>query len=545
MTSDSRIGLMAQLEEARKEIEYYRRLAREAGNIRLRETEELSNVIGDLRRTKQVLEQEKLRFLSLAEQAPYAMAMISPAGHFLYVNPKFEEMFGYDLSEIPMGRDWFRKAYPNEEYRHQVIAAWLEDHARSGSGEQRHRIFAVTCKDGREKIIHFRPVQFQTGEHLMTCEDITERTRAREALERSEANYRAVLDSMNDAVFVHDAETGAILDVNNKMSEMYGYTRREATCLTVEELSLGKPPYTQEETAQWITRAVEQGPQLFAWLARDKTGRLFWVEVNLKVAVIGGERRILAVVRDITDRKKAEEALRQSELRYRTLVEESFDGIFVQEGSRIVFANSKLCRMLGYEEGELEGKEHWEVYGPAYHDLTRERAQARMRGEQVPSRYEVKLQRKDGASFDGEISAKAVKLGEERGIQVWVRDISQRKRVEEALRESEERLRLAWDTSPEAFSISRLNDGVYVDVNRGYLDLTGYSREEVIGKSALDLPFWQNPADRQPLVSGLTQDGYVRDLETRIYRKDGELRTVLISGGLMMLHGEPHLLAIT
>lgn len=115
----------------------------------------------------------------------------------------------------------------------------------------------------------------------------------------------------------------------------------------------------------------------------------------------------------------------------------------------------------------------------------------------------------------------------------------------EAVRESEERLRLAWETSPDAFSISRLKDGVYVDVNKGYSDLTGYSRDEVIGASALDLPIWCDPADREPLVSGLTEKQYVRNLKTKFRLKNGEIRPVLISAGLMMLGGEPHLLALT
>lgn len=131
------------------------------------------------------------------------------------------------------------------------------------------------------------------------------------------------------------------------------------------------------------------------------------------------------------ERRRAEEALRQSEERYRTLVEESFDGIFIQKGSKIIFANQRLYEMLGYEKGKIEGMDHWLVYHPDYRDLTRKRAQARMQGEAVPPQYEVKLQRKDGSSFDGEVRAKTVMFGNEPGVQVWVRDITEHKRSEE------------------------------------------------------------------------------------------------------------------
>ncbi len=91
------------------------------------------------------------------------------------------------------------------------------------------------------------------------------------------------------------------------------------------------------------------------------------------------------------------------------------------------------------------------------------------------------------------------------------RDITDRWKAEEALREREERLRLAWETTPDAFSISRLKDGTYVDVNNGYTVLTGYSREEVLDKSATDLPFWHDPSSRQPFVSCLERDGQVNN----------------------------------
>ncbi|OGP73222.1 MAG: hypothetical protein A2V86_13375 [Deltaproteobacteria bacterium RBG_16_49_23] len=315
---------------------------------------------------------------------------------------------------------------------------------------------------------------------LQIATDITERKRSEELLQASENNYRAIFDTANDAIFIHDIETGEILDVNRKMCEMYGYTGEEARRINVEVLSSGTPPYTQENALRWIKKAVEGYPQLFEWMAKDKADRLFWVEVNLKRVTIGGEDRLLAIVRDITERKKVEEALTQSEERYRTLVEESFDGIFIQKGFKIIFANRRLYEMLGYGEGELEGLDHWLVYHPDYQGRTRERAQARMRGESVPHAYEVKFLRKDGSSFWGEIHAKVISFLGEPGIQVWARDISERKRTEEALRESEERYRNI---------LSKIEDGYYeVDIagnftffNDSLCKIFGYPKEEMMG----------------------------------------------------------------
>jgi PAS domain S-box-containing protein len=133
--------------------------------------------------------------------------------------------------------------------------------------------------------------------------------RTQDELRRNEANYRAIFDAANDAIFVHDTETGAILDVNPKMTEMYGYTPEEARQINVEDISSGEPPYAQDDALQWIGKAVEGEPQIFEWRSKDKAGRTFWVEVNLKRAVLADEDRLLAIIRDVTQRKRAEEDL--------------------------------------------------------------------------------------------------------------------------------------------------------------------------------------------------------------------------------------------
>ncbi|MEW5897749.1 MAG: PAS domain S-box protein [Bacillota bacterium] len=155
--------------------------------------------------------------------------------------------------------------------------------------------------------------------------DITERRLMEEALKTSEASYRAIFNAVNDAIFVHDPETGDILDVNEKMAEMYGYALEDARGLKIEALSKGEPPYDRENALRLIKEAAQGTPRLFEWAARAKDGRRFWVEVNLKRAFIGGRERVLAVVRDITARKNAEKALKESEQKYRTIFEDALN----------------------------------------------------------------------------------------------------------------------------------------------------------------------------------------------------------------------------
>ncbi|MCM8790995.1 MAG: PAS domain S-box protein [Candidatus Omnitrophica bacterium] len=145
------------------------------------------------------------------------------------------------------------------------------------------------------------------GFALRTIKVEAERASSEEAFQVSEANYRAIFDTANDAIFIHDIETGQIVDVNQKTCEMYLYPKEEMLRMNVGDLSLGEAPYRQEDAMNFINKAASGEPQLFEWVAKDKAQRLFWVEVNLKRAVIGGKYRIVAIVRDITERKQREE----------------------------------------------------------------------------------------------------------------------------------------------------------------------------------------------------------------------------------------------
>ena len=186
--------------------------------------------------------------------------------------------------------------------------------------------------------------------------EITERKPAEEAFQQSERNYREIFNTVNDAIFIHDAETGTILDVNDSMLNLYGFSREEALRLSPNDSSLGASPYSAAEVPHWMAKAIEEGPQVFEWHARKKNGELFWVEVALKSANISGQRRMLAVVRDITERKRAQEAI----ARERTFSEDiinSLPGIFYMydDKGKLVRWNKKHEEATGYSSEEMLG----------------------------------------------------------------------------------------------------------------------------------------------------------------------------------------------
>ncbi len=123
----------------------------------------------------------------------------------------------------------------------------------------------------------------------------------------SEQNYREIFNTSTDAIFIHDAATGEILDVNDRMLEIFGFTRKELDASSFEVIITGDPPFALEDAQRHMKKAVEEGPQVFEWLSRRKGGHRFWCEVALRLTEIGGEDRILAVVRDVDDRKRMEE----------------------------------------------------------------------------------------------------------------------------------------------------------------------------------------------------------------------------------------------
>lgn len=500
---------------------------------------ELSIEIVERKRAEEALRAEKARFQALAEHLPLGLVSISGEGKFLYVNREFRELFDYDLLDVPDGRHWFRMAYPDPEYRRHVISCWVGDLEKENLGEQRPREFNVTCKDGSRKTVLFRPVQLSSGEHLMTCADVTEQKRAERALEEHVSMMEAILEKAADGICVcHNIDEFPYVRFshwNPRMSAITGYTLEEINQSGWYQTMYPDPGLRQAAIERMSRMRVGDDIRAEEWVITTKDGTVLPLSISTSVIKEeDGKVHVLAIIQDIAQRKKDEDALRDSEEKYRTLVEETFDGIFVQKDNKIVFANSRLCEMIGYSESELVGMDHWRIYHPDYHELTRSRAQGRMRGEQVPPRYEVRLRKKDGASFDAEINAKEVLVEGQPGVQVWVRDITERKKSEEALRDSEATLRTLVQAAP--IGIGQVSaDRTLGWTNQLLGTMLGYSTEELAGQSARILyeseeEFLRVGREKHPDV---IRQG-TGSLETRFKRKDGTAFDVLLSSSSVL-----------
>ena len=173
-----------------------------------------------------------------------------------------------------------------------------------------------------------------------------ERDASRRALRTSEQNYREIFEASDDAIFVLDWESGAIVDVNPRACEVYGYARAEMLATAAGAFSYGEPPYAREDALRWLARARDEGQARFEWHGRNRDGTLHWDEVRLKAVQIGGQRRLLAITREITGRKAAEEQRTALEARLRQA--QKMQAIGQLTGGIAHDFNNLLTTILGY-----------------------------------------------------------------------------------------------------------------------------------------------------------------------------------------------------
>ena len=261
---------------------------------------------------------------------------------------------------------------------------------------------------------------------------------------------------------------------------------------------------------------------------RHQDGSYRWISA-LGSGVCDDEGRMIrmsGIHLDVTARKLAEEEKRESDRRYRDLVEQAGDIIYRTDAAgRFTYCNPTSLRILGYLPEELLGRHYLEIIQPEYRPQAERFYGRQFIRKMLRTVYEVPVVTKDGRDvWLGQHTQLILDGDAVSGFQVVARDITERKRVEQALRESEERFSKAFHSSPAGMAISRLADGRVLDVNDAFVRVSGFSREELIGMSSLDIGIWVNPDDRRQLAETLQRDGFLRHLEKEFRTKSGDVR---------------------
>ncbi len=250
---------------------------------------------------------------------------------------------------------------------------------------------------------------------------------------------------------------------------------------------------------------------------------------------------------DITQQKRAEEILKFSEERYRNIFESSVIGIYRTTPERkIIMANPTLIKMLGFDSFEDLAKRDLEKEG-FDGNKTRTKFRKEIEKNKRILGLESVWKTKDGQPVIVNENARAFYDSEGKVIyyEGTIEDITVRKKMENTLRESEEKFRKAFLTNPDAITINRFDNGLYVSVNEGFMQIFGYTEEEVLGKTSLEINLWFNPDDRNQFVKELGRKGFVENLETKFCTKNGDLKDTLMSSVIIELDNVPHILSTT
>lgn len=254
--------------------------------------------------------------------------------------------------------------------------------------------------------------------------------------------YRNVFEHANDAIFVHSARSGRILDVNHKVVELFGYEPEQLRRMTVADISARQPGFDHAESVRRIQSAAATGPQLFEWMVRSRDGREFPVEVNLKGIDLDGTLLILALCRDITERKVAQQQLVAREAYYRKLIASSADGIaIVAADGTVKYVGPSITNVLGYGERKAIGRNVLDWLHPKDAEQVRPRLAELSLSAEATLSFVYRILHLDGSWRNHEATCKNLLhdpgIG---GILVNFRDVTARRRAELEARQRQREL---------------------------------------------------------------------------------------------------------
>lgn len=303
-----------------------------------------------------------------------------------------------------------------------------------------------------------------------------------ERLQESEEQYSTLVNEAHDGVsIVQDA----VLQFVNKMFEkIAGYTPAEAIGMPL--LNLIAPEYRDFIGKRYRERmAGVEPPPTYEVQIQCKDGTLKDTEISTSLIHLRGKPAIMAIGRDITERKALEQKLRESEEKYSTLVRDANDGVGIVQDSVFRLVNRAFEDISGYTVAEALGMSFRQLLTPPYRDLVEKRYFARISGQELPNIYEVQIRCKNGTIKDIEISAALINFGGRPATMTIARDITPRKVLERKLQEAEDLYRAIAEQANDGISI--VKDGLMIYANQAYADMTGYAVDELVGSHYLSI----------------------------------------------------------
>jgi PAS domain S-box-containing protein len=360
-------------------------------------------------------------------------------------------------------------------------------------------------------------------------------------LHESEEKFSKVFQAIPEFISISRVKDGVFLEVNQNFCRLHGRTREEIIGHTGDEIGLPMKSGQRDE----VIRTIQEHGAIFNRenIYNPQTDKMRATLYSADIIEIVGESCLVSVSLDITQRKRMEETLEKEAVRRRILVEQSKDGIaIVDQNGKVYEANIRFAEMLGYTPEETLKLHVWDWD----HTVPQEQMAVnvkKMGGKR--DRFETQFYRKDGSILYVELSTNSVQFSGQMFIFSVSRDISERKRMEKALRDSEEKFSKAFQAIPESIAISRVKDGVFVEVNNNLANSIGRTREEIIGHSGAELGIPEPPGYFFKLVKRVQEHGKISNEELLINQKNGSKTAVLFSADITEINGELCLITIS
>jgi diguanylate cyclase (GGDEF)-like protein/PAS domain S-box-containing protein len=447
------------------------------------------------------------------------IAIYEDDGTVRYMSPTVVRILGYRPEEL-VGTSAFNHVHPEDaELASRSFAQALEY-----SGVMPPVEFRVRAADGAwrhmEVILNNLLDDLNVGGIVANSRDITERKQAEGALREAEERYRAVIEQTIEGIYLGAADTKHVLESNAAFQEMLGYTAGELRGMHIYEFVAHDP----ENIDSVFQSVLDKGHHFIGERKyRRKNGSIVDVETSSTVISYDNREVLCTVVRDITERKETVEALKESEERYRMVVEQSAESIwlFDPDTKQVLESNTTFQEMLGYTAEELRRMTNYDFVAHSREDI--DSAVQRVVQERRGFFGERKYRRKDGTVLDVEVSGTVIPYRGREVVCGVARDLTERKRVEEALRQSEERYRAIVEEQTEL--VCRfLPDLTLTFVNDAYCRYFGEDPEQLIGSSFMGHIPGEDHVYYEGQLSWLSQENPARTVEHRVFAPDGEVR---------------------
>ncbi len=456
---------------------------------------------------------------ALIESSEDAIYMLDKDCKYLHMNKKYLQRLGKKLEDV-IGKHYGEFHNPEST---KVFEEKIKDIIKTGRAKSYEY---QSFRDGHYFIRTLSPVKDpRTNETIavtVIAKDITHLKETEKALKESEERFRFIAERANDLIYVYRFKPEPGFEyVSPSATKIVGYTPEEHYADPMLGVKIVHPidaPILQS----FFENKIITEPIVLRWYHKD--GKLIWTEqLNVPIYDDKGELiGIQGIARDITERKKAEESLRESEEKFRKLAESTHTAIFIYKGTKFIYVNKATEKLSGYTFDELTQMNFWDIIHPEYRELVKERGLARQRGEEVPSGYDFKIITKDGKErwitftstlieYKGEIAALGTAF-----------DITDRKIAEERLKESEERFRNIYESL--TIGVYRTTpDGRLLMANPAFLSMLGYdSLEEAQSKIVLEDAYAEK-GTRDLFLKIIMEEGIVYGFEQKWKRADGKI----------------------